>query len=96
MPFIDEIRLYGSRARGDHKERSDIDLAIVAPTASNEEWLKVPVIIENADTLLKVDYIRFDRLENSDKLKKIFLSLRKYFIRSRRSAWINKFGKIIF
>ena len=62
LSFVDEIWLYGSRARGDNQERSDIDLAILAPRASNEEWLKIPEIVENADTLLKVDYIRFDRL----------------------------------
>lgn len=38
--FIDEICLFGSRARGDNKERSDIDLAIVCPRASDTDWLK--------------------------------------------------------
>ncbi len=60
LPFIDEIWLFGSRARGDNLERSDIDLAILCSSASDSDWLKVNDIIENADTLLKIDCIRFD------------------------------------
>lgn len=29
LPFVDEIWLFGSRARGDAQERSDIDIAIL-------------------------------------------------------------------
>ncbi len=37
LPFIEKIVLFGSRARGDNKPRSDIDLAIVCPQATPEE-----------------------------------------------------------
>lgn len=53
LTFVDAIYLYGSRARGDHKERSDIDLAIVCPNATQDDWLTIIGIIEDADTLLK-------------------------------------------
>lgn len=66
--FIDEIWLYGSRARGDAQERSDIDLAILCPTASDADWLKIQDIIESADTLLKIDCIRFEKGKISDTL----------------------------
>lgn len=68
LPWIDAIWLYGSRARGDHTERSDIDLAIVAPRATEDEWFQVREIIDQADTLLHVDCVRFDRLSPDDKL----------------------------
>lgn len=68
--FINAIWLYGSRARGDAKERSDIDIAILCPEASNEDWQQVNDVIENADTLLKIDCIRFDDLTESDELLK--------------------------
>lgn len=60
LPFIEEIWLFGSRARGDNNERSDIDLAIICPNITAKDWLKIVDIIENADTLLKIDYIRFE------------------------------------
>ncbi len=28
LPFVKELWLYGSRARGDNKDKSDIDLAV--------------------------------------------------------------------
>ncbi len=60
LTFVDEIWLFGSRARGDHSARADIDLAIVCAKISRDEWLQVLEIIENADTLLKIDCVQFD------------------------------------
>lgn len=73
LSFIDEIWLYGSRARGDHQERSDLDLAILCPSAHKNDWLKILEIIENADTLLKIDCIRFDDLSPTSGLKRNIL-----------------------
>ncbi len=60
LPFVEVIWLFGSRARGDHRERSDIDLAIECPTASEAQWQQVLTIVEEADTLLPIDCIRLD------------------------------------
>ena len=38
LPFIEAIYLFGSRARGTERERSDIDLAIVCPMAGMRDW----------------------------------------------------------
>ena len=35
LPFVEQIWLYGSRARNTNAERSDIDLAIIAPSLPN-------------------------------------------------------------
>lgn len=69
LPFIKKIILYGSRARNDSKERSDIDLAIECPNITDAEWNKILTIIENADTLLKIDCVRFDTLEPENPLR---------------------------
>ncbi len=61
LPFVEKVMLFGSRARKTYQERSDIDLAIVCPTATDDQWLNVLKIINNADTLLHVDCVRFDR-----------------------------------
>lgn len=70
LSFVDEVWIFGSRARGDHMERSDIDIAIVCPHAEEKDWRQVRDIIDNADTLLKIDCVRFDQLSDNDKLKK--------------------------
>ena len=37
LVYVDEVWLYGSRARRDNSSCSDIDSAIVCPTATDEE-----------------------------------------------------------
>lgn len=70
-PFVDRIVLYGSRARGDHHERSDIDLAIECPRATPAEWFELLELVdEHADTLLAVDLVRLDDLAADDDLRR--------------------------
>ncbi len=64
VPFIEKIYLYGSRAKGINDERADIDLAIECPLATDEQWDQILKIIEEADTLLKIDCVRYDRIKN--------------------------------
>lgn len=69
-PFVDRIVLYGSRARGDHHDRSDIDLAIECPRATVSEWYElVELVEEHADTLLEIDLVRLDGLALEDPLR---------------------------
>ncbi|MDF3046965.1 MAG: Nucleotidyltransferase domain [Candidatus Midichloriaceae bacterium] len=77
LPFVDEIWLFGSRARGDHSDRSDIDLALVCPSATSYDWSKVLEVIDNADTLLKIDCLRFDELAEDDRLRENILRFKK-------------------
>ncbi len=60
LDFVDAIYLFGSRARGDNRDRSDIDIAIQCPKATQKDWLSILNIVENADTLLMIDCIRLD------------------------------------
>jgi predicted nucleotidyltransferase len=60
LPFVEAIYLFGSRIRGTHRERSDIDLVIVSPMAGVREWQAVLDIVDDADTLLHVDCVRPD------------------------------------
>lgn len=69
---VKKILLYGSRAKGFHAERADIDLAIVCPRATNQDWNDILEIIENADTLLSIDCVRFDQIK-SQKFKNAIL-----------------------
>lgn len=59
-PEVEQVILFGSRARGDAEERSDIDLAIVAPAALSRQWLDITFLLEQADTLLPIDVVRWE------------------------------------
>ncbi|OIJ17606.1 nucleotidyltransferase [Anaerobacillus alkalilacustris] len=60
-PCIKKVVLFGSRAYGDNKERSDIDLAVFAPEISQREWAKfIELIDESLETLLKIDLVLWE------------------------------------
>ena len=59
-PSVQRVLLFGSRARGTARDRSDIDLAIDAPCASEQEWDRIAVAVDEAETLLRIDLIRLD------------------------------------
>ena len=69
LEFIDAIWLYGSRANNTNRPRSDIDLAIIAPRATEKEWRKVEEIMYQPDTLLGIDLIRFDKLKPNAEIR---------------------------
>jgi uncharacterized protein len=62
---VEKIILFGSRARGDHDERSDIDLGIACPGASPEEWAAIWSIVDDAPTLLNVDLVRLEDVDDA-------------------------------
>jgi uncharacterized protein len=60
---VEQCILFGSRARGDAGERSDIDLAILAPPISESDWVTLYYQLkEELDTLLRVDVVRMERV----------------------------------
>lgn len=52
---VRRVILFGSRARGDHMPRSDVDLAVDAPGIGVKEWFELEEAAEMAPTLLKID-----------------------------------------
>lgn len=69
LNFIEAIYLFGSRVGNDYNERSDIDIAISCPNASDAEWQEIMNIIEVADTLLKIDYVKLEDVSDDFKSK---------------------------
>lgn len=63
---IEKVLLFGSRARGDYKRTSDIDLAV-----SGGDFNRFALDIEEeTHTLLKYDIVNLDR-EMQDGLRKV-------------------------
>lgn len=54
---IQKVFLFGSRARGTHTERSDIDLAVSGGDVDSFYW----ALKENANSLLSFDIVDFDK-----------------------------------
>ena len=90
LDFVAEIWLFGSRARGDFHDRSDIDIAIICPTATNENWSQVMAIVDESDILLKIDCVRFDLLEENDLFRKNILN-QKIVLYTQNLPWFDSF-----
>ncbi|MCX5923523.1 MAG: nucleotidyltransferase domain-containing protein [Candidatus Dependentiae bacterium] len=69
LPFVEKVLLFGSRARGTNQSRSNIDLAIVCPKATDDQWREVLDIIDDADTLLLIDCVNFDKIDQELKAR---------------------------
>ncbi len=64
---VKQVILFGSRARGDHRERSDIDLAV---SGGNFPAFALDVD-EETDTLLKYDFVNLDAAVQPELLAEI-------------------------
>ena len=71
--MIDKVILFGSRARGDYRKTSDVDLAIFTNDASHQQQNVIQHSINEMSTPLKIDVLFFDRLTKV-KLKSTILN----------------------
>jgi uncharacterized protein len=59
---LSQVILFGSRARGDHKLKSDIDLAIISK--NKKTTAEFIAKIEESNILLKVDVVEINKSTN--------------------------------
>ena len=74
---LDRVWLFGSRARGDHRDASDIDLAFEAPRMNRDAWLRFESSVEKLGLIYRVDLVNLawvseapfrERIERDKKL----------------------------
>jgi predicted nucleotidyltransferase len=65
FPTVRAVAVFGSRARGDHRDRSDVDLAVLAPAAGPVAWADIVEAIEEAPTLLRIEIVRWEQAPES-------------------------------
>lgn len=65
-----QILLFGSRARGDYKETSDIDLAVLSEISRDEQY-KIMNEIDLLDIVYKIDIVFVDSNTKEELVKSI-------------------------
>jgi predicted nucleotidyltransferase len=65
-PSIKEVKIYGSRAKGNYRIGSDIDLCIFADTLSNDELSRIKNELDDLPTLYGIDLCDYDKVENAE------------------------------
>lgn len=68
---IDKVLLFGSRARGDNKYNSDVDLCIIGESLSHLTLAKINMDINEIDTHLSFDVLAFNELSKEELIKNI-------------------------
>ena len=68
FPGIEQVLIYGSRAKGTDKPYSDIDLAVVAPIMSDSEFSRLWNDLDGLELVFKLDVLHWDRM-GEQKLK---------------------------
>lgn len=75
---IDEVIIFGSRAKGNYSEGSDIDLAIKGDNISFNQLMDIHIQIEELELLYKVDLVDYNKYAASpvaahiDRVGKVF------------------------
>lgn len=69
-PSVRRVWLYGSRAKGTHKENSDYDVAIDWDSASTASWgAFASELLEKKPSLHQLDLVRLDQVGEELKTK---------------------------
>jgi predicted nucleotidyltransferase len=70
-PKVQRVILYGSRARGDYHQGSDIDIAIDAPDMNHKEFVLLWNELDDLPIIYPMDIVHIQALNNTDLLKAI-------------------------
>lgn len=76
---IEEVLIFGSRAKGTDKPWSDFDLAIIAPTMSDSKFSQLWVEIDALPLVFKLDLLHWDRLPQERLKEKIREEGKRFF-----------------
>jgi len=82
-PQIDRVWLYGSRARGDHRESSDIDLMVDVPAFSGKELAQLHARLEDLGLIYRTDLLLWQQATDESFRRRVEGD-RKLFWEARR------------
>lgn len=73
-PEVEKAVIFGSRARGDYRKGSDIDITLFGDKLTNSINTKIFYDIDDLYLIYKIDLINFNTLSNEDKLRQNILN----------------------
>ena len=71
FPEIDEVMIYGSRAKGDYMEGSDIDLTLIGNGLDHDLLLTLMVELDTLMLPYKIDLSILSQIKNHDLIEHI-------------------------
>lgn len=66
FPAVEKAVLFGSRAKGNFRPGSDIDIAVYGKNLLFDDFLSLTVKLDELDLLQKIDLVKFESIENQE------------------------------
>ena len=82
-PQIEKAILYGSRAKGNYRNGSDIDLVLVGPELNLSQLFKIELELDDLLLPYKIDLALLHQIGNSDLVEQINRSGVVFYDRSK-------------
>lgn len=70
-PEVEEVVIYGSRAKGNYREGSDIDITLKGKKLTSNIYSKIGIEIDDLNTPYMFDISIFDKLNSPDLVNHI-------------------------
>ena len=82
FPEIEKVVLYGSRAMGNYRSGSDIDLAVFSNKIDYTKLLQIERKLDDLDLVYTIDLLIFQKLDNEESKKHILNSGKLFYKKS--------------
>ncbi len=66
FPRVETVILYGSRAKGEHKPSSDIDLTMTGPALSLQDQFRIEEQLDDLLLPVKIDLSIYEKIDNPE------------------------------
>jgi type III restriction enzyme len=93
-PFLETAWIYGSRARGDERNDSDIDLMLDCPDATPAEWAQLSNALRDLDILYVVDVSRWQDGIEAGFRERVERDRQLFWQRQRRAVDVETIGGV--
>ena len=71
QPALERVVLFGSRAKGNHRPGSDVDLCLVGETLGHREFVRIAAGLEALDFPVRIDTVLFHQISHPNLLDHI-------------------------
>ncbi len=83
---VEEVIIYGSRAKGNYRDGSDIDLTLKGENISNEVLSKISLAIDELNTPYLFDISIFEKLHSPDLVEHIIRVGKIFYVRQNKKS----------
>jgi predicted nucleotidyltransferase len=85
IPQVNKVIIFGSRATGSYKNRSDIDLSLIGENLNLSTLSQIDQKLDDLLLPYTFDILIYDHIDNQDLIEHIQKSGKEFYVRMRDS-----------